>query len=144
MRPVKTLIRLRWSESSLSLHVRRCVFWSCGWNCLCHGLVVMKNIRIFIWKLLVFGGEIFNIFEQTCFRNVFFFFFFFFFSEMFLFLLTVLRRWLIHCLFFLWSCGCLLRDVFLCFVLFIFVFLASILYKYFAGRYRSVSYLMGR
>ena len=29
----------------------------------------MKNIRIFIWKLLVFGGEIFNIFEQACFRN---------------------------------------------------------------------------
>ena len=29
----------------------------------------MKNIRIFIWKLSVFGGEIFNIFEQVCFRN---------------------------------------------------------------------------
>ena len=29
----------------------------------------MKNIRIFIWKLLVFGGEIFNIFEYACFRN---------------------------------------------------------------------------
>ena len=30
-----------------------------------------KNIRIFIWKLSVFGGEIFNIlvFEQACFRN---------------------------------------------------------------------------
>ena len=29
----------------------------------------MKNIRIFIWKLSVFGGEIFNIFEYACFRN---------------------------------------------------------------------------
>ena len=32
---------------------------------------IWKNIRIFIWKFLVFGGEIFNIFEQACFRNVF-------------------------------------------------------------------------
>ena len=30
----------------------------------------MKNIRIFIRKLSVFGGEIFNIFEQACLRNV--------------------------------------------------------------------------
>ena len=29
----------------------------------------MKIIRIFIWKLSVFGGEIFNIFEWACFRN---------------------------------------------------------------------------
>ena len=29
----------------------------------------MKNIRIFIRKLSFFGGEIFNIFEQACFRN---------------------------------------------------------------------------
>ena len=29
----------------------------------------MKTIRIFIWKLSVFGSEIFNIFEQVCFRN---------------------------------------------------------------------------
>ena len=28
-----------------------------------------KNIRIFICKLLVFGGEIFNIFEWACFCN---------------------------------------------------------------------------
>ena len=31
----------------------------------------MKNIRIFIWKLSVFGDETFNIFEEACFRNVF-------------------------------------------------------------------------
>ena len=30
----------------------------------------MKNIRIFIWKFSFFGGKIFNIFEQACFRNV--------------------------------------------------------------------------
>ena len=30
----------------------------------------MENIRIFIWKLSVLGGEIFNIFEQACFRNL--------------------------------------------------------------------------
>ena len=29
----------------------------------------MKHIRIFIWKLAVFGDEIFNIFEYACFRN---------------------------------------------------------------------------
>ena len=29
----------------------------------------MKNIRIFICKLTVFGGEIFNIFERACFRD---------------------------------------------------------------------------
>ena len=29
----------------------------------------MKNIRIFIWKLSFFGGEIFNISEKACFRN---------------------------------------------------------------------------
>ena len=29
----------------------------------------MKSIRVFIWKLSVFGGEIFNISEKTCFRN---------------------------------------------------------------------------
>ena len=29
----------------------------------------MKNIRISIWKLLVFGGEILNIFDKACFRN---------------------------------------------------------------------------
>ena len=29
-----------------------------------------ENIRIFIWKLSVFGSEIFNIFEQACFRDV--------------------------------------------------------------------------
>ena len=29
----------------------------------------MENIRIFIWKLSVFGGEIVNIFESTYFRN---------------------------------------------------------------------------
>ena len=30
----------------------------------------MKNIRLFNWKFSVFGGEIFNIFEWTCFCNV--------------------------------------------------------------------------
>ena len=30
----------------------------------------MKNMRIFIGKVSVFGGEFFNIFEQACFRNV--------------------------------------------------------------------------
>ena len=30
----------------------------------------MKNIRIFIWKLSVFGGEMFSVFEEACFRNV--------------------------------------------------------------------------
>ena len=29
----------------------------------------MKNIRIFIRKLSVFGGEISNILEEACFRN---------------------------------------------------------------------------
>ena len=29
----------------------------------------MKNIRIFVWKLSVFGSEIINIFEYACFRN---------------------------------------------------------------------------
>ena len=29
----------------------------------------MKNNRI-VWKLSVFGGDIFNIFEKACFRNV--------------------------------------------------------------------------
>ena len=29
----------------------------------------MKNIRIFIWKLSVFGGEIFNIFDEACFHK---------------------------------------------------------------------------
>ena len=29
----------------------------------------MKNIIILIWKLSVFGGDIFNIFEYACFRN---------------------------------------------------------------------------
>ena len=30
----------------------------------------MKHIRIFIRKLSAFGDEVFNIFEQACFRNV--------------------------------------------------------------------------
>ena len=30
----------------------------------------MKNIRVFVWKISVFGGEIFYVFEQACFRNV--------------------------------------------------------------------------
>ena len=40
----------------------------------------MKNIRVFIWKLSVFGGEMFSIylnrrvFRNVCFRNVFFIF----------------------------------------------------------------------
>ena len=38
------------------------VFWA--------EIYIMKNIRIFIWKLSVFAGEIFNIFEKACFRNV--------------------------------------------------------------------------
>ena len=29
----------------------------------------MKNIKILIGKLSVFGGEIFNIFELACLRN---------------------------------------------------------------------------
>ena len=29
----------------------------------------MKNIRIFIWKLSIFGDEMFNIFEKACFIN---------------------------------------------------------------------------
>ena len=29
----------------------------------------MTNIRIFIWKLSVFGGEIINVFEKACFHN---------------------------------------------------------------------------
>ena len=29
----------------------------------------MKNIRIFIRKCLFFGGQVFSIFEQACFRN---------------------------------------------------------------------------
>ena len=29
----------------------------------------MKNIRVFIWKFSVLGGEIFYIFELECFRN---------------------------------------------------------------------------
>ena len=29
---------------------------------------IWQNIRIFVWKLSIFGGEIFNIFEQACFR----------------------------------------------------------------------------
>ena len=30
----------------------------------------MKNIRVFLSEIFsVFGGEIFNIFEQACFRN---------------------------------------------------------------------------
>ena len=29
----------------------------------------MKNIRVFIRKFSVFGGEIFYIFEEACFRN---------------------------------------------------------------------------
>ena len=29
----------------------------------------MKNIRIFIWKILIFGGKIFSIFEHACFCN---------------------------------------------------------------------------
>ena len=33
----------------------------------------MKNIRIFIQKISVFGGEIFNVYELACFLNVFFF-----------------------------------------------------------------------
>ena len=31
----------------------------------------MKTIGICIWKRSVFGGEIFNTFEQACFRNAF-------------------------------------------------------------------------
>ena len=31
----------------------------------------MKNIRTLIWKLSVLGDEIFNIFEQACFRSVY-------------------------------------------------------------------------
>ena len=40
----------------------------------------MKNIKVFIWKLSVFGGEMFSIylnrrvFRNVCFRNVFFIF----------------------------------------------------------------------
>ena len=34
----------------------------------------MNNIRIFIWKLSVFGGEVFNIFEYVWFRNGLFFY----------------------------------------------------------------------
>ena len=30
----------------------------------------MKYIRVFYLKFSVFGGEIFYIFEQACFRNV--------------------------------------------------------------------------
>ena len=30
---------------------------------------IWKNIKFFIWKLSVFGCEIFNIFEQACFHN---------------------------------------------------------------------------
>ena len=30
----------------------------------------MKKIRIFMRTFSVFGGEVFNIFEQACFRNV--------------------------------------------------------------------------
>ena len=30
---------------------------------------IWKNVRIFILKISVFGGEIFNIFEQASFRN---------------------------------------------------------------------------
>ena len=29
----------------------------------------MKNISFYIWKLSVFYGEIFNVFEWACFRN---------------------------------------------------------------------------
>ena len=36
------------------------VFWAEIW----------KSIRNFIWKLSVLDGEIFNIFEKACFRNV--------------------------------------------------------------------------
>ena len=40
-------------------------------SCICFDQKLENISEFFIWKISVFGGEMFNIFEQVCFHNVF-------------------------------------------------------------------------
>ena len=80
----------------------------------------MKNIRIFL-SVSVLGGEVFNIFEKTCFRNVLVpreacgisrISSHIFFSRPVVFT-TVRSKVVLFC--FCWPCGCSRRDLFFMF-----------------------------